>query len=230
MSIFQTQQDHTEYLYIKSRNIETISLSPEFQSHIYITLGEQSKLTLSIESGQYDHHITIVLTKGSVCNIQELNPWSGHIHWEIYLIEPYASIDYLTRIVHHQEQHNTISIHHQSSYTQSHIDSRYSSHSTAKLYQYVSISIPQGVMHCTASQSASVLLNTAYRPHISIIPELKVATDQSQARHGVSIQPISELDIFYLMSRGLTEQEAKQEIEKGFLEINLTKNNKRNII
>jgi len=45
-----------------------------------------------------------------------------------------------------------------------------------------------------------------------------VATDTSNASHGVSIHPIRETDIFYLMTRGLTREQAQNSIIDGFLE------------
>ena len=48
------------------------------------------------------------------------------------------------------------------------------------------------------------------------IPELEIETDDVKCSHGVSIGKIDEEHLFYLMSRGLSELEAKREIIEGF--------------
>lgn len=217
MAIYNTTTPSADnYLIIKSRNQEKLNLqdlSPQSLIHI----AEQSTLDLSIGAGEYNHNIHLVLTKGAKLEILEQEAWSGTISWTIDLIEPYSKIKYVTRLDIQSDSKNIITVNHKSAYTESQIDSRYCITTRNKLTQHTIIQIPEAITHCKATQSAEVLLLTD-RPQIQIIPELKVATDNSNASHGVSIHPVRETDIFYLMTRGLSQSKAIHLLKNGFLE------------
>jgi hypothetical protein len=217
MSIYTTTTPADEkYLVIKSRNkavLDILDLSPNTIIHI----AEQAQLELSIVAGEYNHNLNIILTKGAKLNIMEKENWSGNLHWTIDLIEPYSEVKYITRLEVEKNSNNFIKINHQAAYTQSKVDSRYCVISQNKIQQHTIIDIPKNIKYCQASQSAEILLLTD-RPQIKIIPELRVATDNSNASHGVSIHSIRETDIFYLMARGISQAKAIKILKKGFLE------------
>jgi Fe-S cluster assembly scaffold protein SufB len=50
------------------------------------------------------------------------------------------------------------------------------------------------------------------------IPGLEIETNEVRATHSASVAQIDENQIFYLMCRGLNNEEAKREIVSGFLE------------
>lgn len=50
------------------------------------------------------------------------------------------------------------------------------------------------------------------------IPGLEILTNEVKATHSASVAQIDESQIFYLMCRGLSREEAKREIVNGFLE------------
>lgn len=218
MAIYNTTTPSADnYLIIKSRNQEKLNLqdlSPQSLIHI----AEQATLELSIGAGEYNHNIHLVLTKGAKLEILEQEAWSGTINWTIDLIEPYSAIKYITRLDIQADSKNIITVNHKSAYTESQIDSRYCLTTRNKLTQHTIIQIPEAITHCKATQSAEVLLLTD-RPQIQIIPELKVATDNSNASHGVSIHPVRETDIFYLMTRGISHTKSIHLLKAGFLEI-----------
>jgi hypothetical protein len=217
MAIFTTKTEVShQYLVIKSRNrevLDIIDLSPNTIIHI----AEQAELELNIGAGEYNHNLNIILTKGAKLDIMEKENWSGNLHWTIDLIEPYSEVKYITRLEVEKNSNNLIKINHQASYTMSKIDSRYCVTSQNKIQQHTIIDIPKTIKYCQASQSAEILLLTD-RPQIKIIPELRVATDDGNASHGVSIHPIRERDIFYLMARGIRQTKAIKILKAGFLE------------
>ena len=49
------------------------------------------------------------------------------------------------------------------------------------------------------------------------IPDIKVATDDAIVAHEASVWKINEDTLFYLMSRGIVEVEAKTMIVRGFV-------------
>ena len=217
MAIYNTTTPSSDnYLVIKSRNQEKLNLA-ELKSNSLIHIAEQATLKLSIGSGEYNHNIHLILTKGSKLDILEQDTWIGTINWTIDLIEPYSAVKYITRLDIQADSKNIITINHQAAYTKSQIDSRYCLTTRNKLTQHTIIQIPEAITHCKATQSAEVLLLTD-RPQIQIIPELKVATDNSNASHGVSIHPVRETDIFYLMTRGISHTKSLNLLKAGFLE------------
>lgn len=217
MAIYNTTTPSADnYLIIKSRNQEKLNLQ-DLVTNSLIHIAEQATLELSIGAGEYNHNIHLILTKGSKLEILEQEVWSGTINWTIDLIEPYSKIKYVTRLDIQADSKNIITVNHKSAYTESQIDSRYCLTTRNKLTQHTIIQIPEAITHCEATQSAEILLLTD-RPQIQIIPELKVATDNSNASHGVSIHPVRETDIFYLMIRGLSQSKAIHLLKNGFLE------------
>jgi Fe-S cluster assembly scaffold protein SufB len=218
MAIFTTKTESShQYLVIKSRNrevLDILNLSPNTIIHI----AEQAQLELNIGTGEYNHNLNIILTKGAKLDIMEKDNWSGNLHWTIDLIEPYAEVKYTTRLEVKENSNNLITINHQAAYTHSQIDSRHCVSSSHKISQHTIIDISKTIKYCQASQSAEILLLTD-RPQIQVIPELRVATDNSNASHGVSIHPIRETDIFYLMARGISQTKAINILKKGFLDI-----------
>ncbi len=217
MAIYTTQIETShQYLVIKSRNQEKLNLL-DLDPNTIIHIAEQAELELNIGAGEYHHNLHIIVTKGAKLKILEQENWSGTINWTIDLIEPYSEIEYVTRLEAKNKSKNIIKVNHKGSYTISKINSRYCVISQNKLIQHTIIDIPKAIKHCQASQSAEILLLTN-RPQVQVIPELRVATDNSNASHGVSIHPIRETDIFYLMARGISQTKAIKILKKGFLE------------
>ena len=62
-----------------------------------------------------------------------------------------------------------------------------------------------------------------------LIPNLIVNTSEVLANHGVSIGGLNENEIFYLMSKGINEADAKKIIEHGFILSIMDDNVKENI-
>lgn len=48
-------------------------------------------------------------------------------------------------------------------------------------------------------------------------PQLEIAADDVKASHGVTISNVNDIEMFYLMSRGLTESDARKMLIAGFL-------------
>ncbi len=52
---------------------------------------------------------------------------------------------------------------------------------------------------------------------VSLVPGLEISNNDVSARHASSIREIDDEQLFYVMSRGLSEAEARKEIVSGFL-------------
>ena len=70
---------------------------------------------------------------------------------------------------------------------------------------------------CTSSvECDALLLDAASRT--DTVPDIRVRNDDVTIAHEASVGKLSEDDVFYLMSRGIAEEEAKAMIVNGFIE------------
>lgn len=60
-------------------------------------------------------------------------------------------------------------------------------------------------------------------PHLESIPGLEILADDVRCSHGVSMGEIDSDQLFYLLSRGVGEKEAKEMIARGFLDAGLNR-------
>lgn len=78
------------------------------------------------------------------------------------------------------------------------------------------MNVARGSSNSLAHQRIKVLL-IGKDAHAEAIPAMQIHNFNTSARHESSIGQISKEKLFYLMSRGLNEQEAKKKIVEGFL-------------
>ena len=114
----------------------------------------------------------------------------------------------------HDDHH--VEIHHQQPHTNSHLllnaacDDRSHSIGTGAL------TIDDVAQHTDASQVfRNLLLSPSSRAEA--IPELEVLANEVAAAHGAASAPINKEQLHYLMSRGLSNEEATSMIVEGFL-------------
>ncbi|GEM_PF-3250668 len=81
------------------------------------------------------------------------------------------------------------------------------------------IKINEGIKHCKGNQRSDTLL-LSKDARADSIPSLEIENDHVRCNHAVTISKVSEDTLFYMMSRGITESDAKKEIIKGFLHEN----------
>lgn len=71
-----------------------------------------------------------------------------------------------------------------------------------------------GDSHSFLTERILLLSDTA---HAKAVPDLEIKTDDVSCSHAASVSDIPEEHIFYLMSRGITRQQAEEMIVEGFL-------------
>lgn len=76
--------------------------------------------------------------------------------------------------------------------------------------------IPKASFHVTASQ-VNNNLTMARTARAESMPKLEVFADDVKCSHGATVGEVNEEQLFYLMSRGLTENESRFLIIEGFL-------------
>ncbi|MDP2587527.1 MAG: SufD family Fe-S cluster assembly protein, partial [bacterium] len=78
------------------------------------------------------------------------------------------------------------------------------------------VHVKKNAVHSSVSQFAHGLMLSP-RAHCYGKPSLRIHTDKVQARHGFSIRPVDEQQLFYLQSRGQLSADAKDQLVKAFI-------------
>ncbi|MCH7878300.1 MAG: Fe-S cluster assembly protein SufD [candidate division Zixibacteria bacterium] len=79
------------------------------------------------------------------------------------------------------------------------------------------IRVDKHVQNCEAYQSNRNLLLTR-GARAESIPELEILCDEVICTHGATVGPIDEMQLFYLMNRGIPKNEATKILVRGFVE------------
>jgi len=78
------------------------------------------------------------------------------------------------------------------------------------------VHVKKNAVHSSVSQFAHGLMLSP-RAHCYGKPSLRIHTDKVQARHGFSIRPVDEQQLFYLQSRGQVSADAKDQLVNAFI-------------
>lgn len=115
-----------------------------------------------------------------------------------------------------QFDHHTI-IDHEAPDTSSNLDVRVAVQGRAKSSATGRLYIAHDAVRSEAYQENRNLLLSESASAV-LIPELEILTDEVQAKHGATVGPIDEDQLYYLNSRGLSPVEATAMIVEGFFE------------
>jgi Fe-S cluster assembly protein SufD len=106
---------------------------------------------------------------------------------------------------------------HSESNTISNMNSRVVLNNNAKAVYRGLVQIKPGAINCEGYQKEdTILLNE--NAHADIVPNLEIANNEVKCSHGATISQIDEDKLFYMMSRGLSENNAKKTIVEGFFD------------
>ncbi|MFP4478751.1 MAG: SufB/SufD family protein [Candidatus Izemoplasmatales bacterium] len=107
-------------------------------------------------------------------------------------------------------------VYHKSKNTYSQINNWMISHESAKLDYYVNGTIEKGneLSNCHQLNKGIILSENG---EIKVIPTLFIDEYNVKASHGAAIGQIDENQLFYLLSRGLSETEARSLIISGYI-------------
>lgn len=106
---------------------------------------------------------------------------------------------------------------HRAAHTKSNVVSKsVSSHGGRAVYRGLLHIEPQATGSIASTECDALLLDE--QSSTETVPNIRVHTDDATVAHEARVGRLSPEDLFYVMSRGLTEQEAKAMIVNGFLE------------
>src|SRR3984957_4816753 len=148
--------------------------------------------------------------------------WIGdetEIGYEIFLAEKGASVKFLGLLLGQEKQglKLKITISHLAENTKSDVIIKSALHDTSSVYFDGLIKIKKGAKGTNAWLAAHLLLLSQKARGIAI-PNLEILENDIKAGHATTVGRINDLELFYLMSRGLPEEKAKSLIVEGFLQ------------
>ncbi len=148
--------------------------------------------------------------------------WAGkykQLAVDIVLAEPGASCDVLGLLLGKQQNELFIDakVRHAAPNTRSNIVIRGALKDQAKINFEGLVKIEPGAKGTNAWLAAHILL-LSNQAKGRAIPSLEILENDVKAGHATTVGKIDELQLFYLMSRGLSQEQAKKLIVEGFLQ------------
>lgn len=128
---------------------------------------------------------------------------------------------YFSSICTHFDKYHFI-INHNNKNTTSHVSNKSIGCHNSKIDFLIDEYLEKGNTNCNMDQTTKIL--TLGEVEAKINPNMFIDEDSTIARHGSVISTFSKDDIFYLMSRGIEENEAIDLLLKGFIFSNLNLN------
>jgi Fe-S cluster assembly protein SufD len=206
---------------------EVLELTDEFDGqatlHICITLKENATLkyvqkTTECKMPQFIKTV-IECEKGSQLDfgVIAINSELIRNEIEINLRDEGSSCNVLgfAKLYQKQRLHNHIYINHHVPNCESNQEFRHIQHDQSVTEFNSGIYVEKNAIQTKADQkSISMLLSNEARSLAS--PKLKIYADDVECSHSASIKLIEEEELFYLQSRGLTEDQAKSSLIEGF--------------
>ncbi len=114
-----------------------------------------------------------------------------------------------------------ITVHHRAENTKSEVIIKSALRDTSSVFFDGLIKIEKGAKGTNAWLAAHLLLLSSKARGIAV-PNLEILENDIKAGHATTVGKINDLELFYLMSRGILEEKAKQLIVEGFLQSLLT--------
>ncbi|HWY79010.1 MAG TPA: SufD family Fe-S cluster assembly protein [Candidatus Sulfotelmatobacter sp.] len=152
--------------------------------------------------------------------------WIGdetELIYNITLAGKGASVKFLGLLIGNNNQglKLKITVVHQAENTKSEVIIKSALYETAHVFIDGLIKIESGAKGTNAWLAAHLLLLSDKAKGIAI-PNLEILENDIKAGHAATVGRINELELFYLMSRGISEEKAKNLIVDGFFESIIT--------
>lgn len=209
---------------------------------IHITVKENTNISI-IHNGSSESKldVTIEVLENAECNLYELKEQSdSKVQYKYYLNKNShlnthkfydcmkvkeldiielngedASIDYTFHTISKDTQKYDILVYHNAKRTKSHIINKGVNNEDGSLILNVTGMIYNGITDCVIEQNNRII--TMNDNHCQINPNLLIEENDVVANHAAHIGKFDKEAIFYLMSRGITYENAISIMVKGFL-------------
>ena len=220
--VFQILKTTKLELYYEEKEESKLDISFEIAPHTHVSIfeyrsGEKLKIQTHYEIGEKSN-LDICVFSDSI---------SARCLTYIDLKEKNATVNYhLKTIARGEEKYDTI-IRHLSPHTKSNIVSDGVSIQNGSLIFNVTSSVSKGMIGSVVNQQSRIIIMND--KECKVAPNLLIDEHDVEASHSAYIGPVSETEMFYLMSRGITPSTAEALLLEGFLiaGFNLCKKNKK---
>jgi Fe-S cluster assembly protein SufD len=148
--------------------------------------------------------------------------WTGEeteLSYSIKLSERGASIKFLALLLGKENQSLTLKVHvaHMAAETKSNVVIKSALSDSAKVDIDGLVKIEKGAKGTNAWLAAHLLL-LSEKAKGRAVPSLEILENDIKAGHATTVGRINDMEMFYLMSRGLSADVAKKLIVQGFLQ------------
>jgi len=148
--------------------------------------------------------------------------WIGEekeLVYNITLAGKGSSVKFLGLLLGHEDQglKLKITVTHQAENTKSEVIIKSALRDSSSVFFDGLIKIEKGAKGTNAWLAAHLLLLSPKSRGIAV-PNLEIIENDIKAGHAATVGRINDLELFYLMSRGIPEERAKELIVRGFLE------------
>lgn len=211
------EKDATLHLKLESDVAQTTKLN------LKVMMEEGSQLHLEeFHQGKEKLEITASLTcnKGSVIERKVANVSSAGVklHLECSLLDERAEFENLevnfgAKLA---ESENVIDVFHKASNTRSLVNVKSVMKDASKNITKGNVIVKKDTQGVNTYLSTHALLMDK-EASAQTVPALEIETDDVQAGHAASVSTVDDEQVFYLTTRGLSEDAARKEIVKGFL-------------
>ena len=228
----QVQNNDFLRLQIEDELVE-IEVPSNTHASLYLTYDKVEQLSLMITVAQYAS-LKVLLENTSEddvnCNIKgmvfeggnlnvgllEVEKGNSNIHCQIQLKEPYAKADVMSATLAQSQKEYKVDIIHESRDSEGIMNHYAIIQDDAKYAMKASGIIQKGASGSASPQKTRVLTMTK-RHRCKVDPILLIDEDEVKASHAMTLGQMDENQLYYLMSRGLTRQQALGLLSAGYL-------------
>ena len=228
---YSDEKDTFAHLIVKTKNGAELTLTEEFRNTGLITsfnefhVGENSKLTYgSLEAG--DTEFNYARRKAILDDYAKMNWLNAQFRGEFrrtkietYLRGDSSEVDKLATWYPTGEQHNDISmrVFHEGENTRCEMDSRAVVDDKARSV-YEGLQKVEEVAEETSSFQHEDVLTLSDKAEVDASPKLMIENPDVEASHAASTGSIDDNKNHYIETRGLTQEQARKLIVKGWFE------------
>lgn len=203
-------------LYIEINNDNNLILDFNINKNVKLKLYIIKKCS---NNTIYEHYVLEKNSKLDVDKFNDVNNINENV--TIDLIKENAICNYNFKTISKTKENYNLIINHNSKNTISLIKNNGVNIEKGELLFNVSCYIKKGNNKCITNQNNRIINETNNR--CLILPNLFISENDIEASHSAYIGTLKENEIFYLESRGISKNEAKKLLIKGYLLSNIDK-------
>ena len=214
-----------KYINIKNNNIDFIS-NNEYMVEVIntkkldlvINVKDNVLVKVFIYSIDNDIDISVKYVLGNnskLCIEKFYNNINTVVKEDIYLDGEYSEIDYRLSGISRYTDDYKINIYHNNLHVRSNISNKYMGIDGSKITYKIDSILEKGNTDCYMNQDTKIMCMGDVDARIE--PNMLIDEDDVEARHGSVIGKFNYDDLFYLMSRGISEVDAMSLMIRGFI-------------